>query len=102
MKKYQTAILILSAIGFAAAFALVSFASSENWPALFNLFLIIAGMVIPPAYMSPWLLSLYWNRPQSTPIFFLNAAFGWTALGWIGSLIWACITPEIMEELSDG
>ena len=57
-------------------------------------FWLILGAGAPIAYMTPWILSLYLNRPQSLPIFFLNAAFGWTAFGWVGSLVWAWLNFE--------
>lgn len=32
-----------------------------------------------------------WGKRNGTAIFMLNLFLGWTALGWVGALIWACI-----------
>jgi hypothetical protein len=39
-------------------------------------------------YFFPWLLAVA-RRRNRLPIFVLNAALGWTFIGWVGGLVWA-------------
>ena len=38
-----------------------------------------------------------YNKKHSAGIILLNLFLGWTFLGWLGSLIWACCDP-VKEE----
>lgn len=42
----------------------------------------------------------YWRaHPNRVPILLLNIFFGWTILGWVAALIWACLAlPERARE----
>ena len=33
------------------------------------------------------------NHPNTLPIFLVNLFFGWTFVGWVISLLWACTRP---------
>jgi hypothetical protein len=33
------------------------------------------------------------NHPNTLAIFVLNLFLGWTFVGWVAALVWACITP---------
>jgi hypothetical protein len=53
-----------------------------------------AGIVIIPtllvAYFIPALVAGYRGHHQTLAIVVLNLLLGWTVLGWIGALVWAC------------
>jgi hypothetical protein len=34
------------------------------------------------------------NHPFALPIFLLNLFLGWTFVGWVAALFWACTSPE--------
>jgi hypothetical protein len=41
----------------------------------------------------PTLVARSRNHPNSLPIFLVNLFFGWTFVGWMVALIWACTRP---------
>lgn len=48
----------------------------------------LALMII--SYWLPTLLAFHWRHRNRTAILVVNCFFGWTVIGWIVSLIWAC------------
>jgi len=48
-------------------------------------------------YFAPWLVSLMRRHRSKLAIFITNLVFGWTLLGWIIALIWAC-TGNVEEK----
>ena len=52
------------------------------------LVLILAGGV----YLLPAIVAGARQHRQKAPIFILTLFLGWTVLGWIGALAWACST----------
>jgi hypothetical protein len=55
---------------------------AEGW-------LIIIGFV--GIYFAPTTLASMRNNRQTLAIFMLNLLLGWTLLGWIAAVVWACI-----------
>ena len=87
MKKY---ILILVAlITSLGAWAQVSAPAGAGISIGFVIFLILIGLA---AYFIPAFVAK--GKENSVAIFFLNLFLGWTLLGWVGALIWACVTPR--------
>ena len=41
----------------------------------------------------PTLIAKSRNHPNTLPIFLVNLFLGWTFLGWVVSLVWACTRP---------
>jgi Superinfection immunity protein len=41
----------------------------------------------------PTLVAKSRNHPNTLPIFLVNLFFGWTFIGWVVSLVWACMRP---------
>ncbi len=52
---------------------------------------IIVLVMIVPLYFVPAIIASSRRAADKTGIFLLNLFLGWTFLGWIGSLIWACV-----------
>ena len=48
---------------------------------------VFLGFVL--AYFAPSILAYIREHQNAVPIFIINAVFGWTLLGWVGSLAWA-------------
>jgi hypothetical protein len=46
-------------------------------------------------YFVPSFVSVLNKHPQSNGITVLNLFLGWTVLGWVGALIWACCKKSI-------
>jgi hypothetical protein len=42
-------------------------------------------------YFLPAVVAYSRHHHQLVPILLINLFFGWTVLGWIGALIWACM-----------
>lgn len=43
------------------------------------------------AYLLPTYIATFRNAPRLSSIFLLNLLSGWTFLGWIAALVWACV-----------
>jgi len=41
----------------------------------------------------PTLVAKSRHHPNTLPIFLVNLFFGWTFIGWVVSLVWACTRP---------
>ena len=61
---------------------------------LFVLILLILGLLF---YFIPALVAQNNNHSQTGAIFALNLFLGWTLLGWVIALVWACIKSEEKE-----
>jgi hypothetical protein len=57
------------------------------------IFLIVAGLAL---YFIPTLVAVIRHHTQWGAIFALNLFLGWTFLGWVGALIWACSSFKYM------
>jgi len=50
--------------------------------------LILFGVVV---FLLPSIISANRNHPHMFAIAWLNILAGWTFVGWVGALVWACI-----------
>lgn len=55
--------------------------------------LVLALLLIVP-YFLPTIIAFSKGRKNKTAIFILNLLLGWTLLGWIACLVWACISDQ--------
>ena len=44
-------------------------------------------------YCIPLFVAMHRNHRQMLAIIVLNLLLGWTLLGWVGALVWACTNP---------
>jgi len=60
------------------------------------IFWLAAILVLLGFYFLPLLIAVKRKHHQGTAILVLNLFFGWTILGWIVALVWACtaVRPE--------
>lgn len=42
------------------------------------------------SYFIPFIVAKYRGHKQSLAIFMLTLFTGWTFIGWVGALVWAC------------
>ena len=56
-----------------------------------GLVLIVLGIIF---YFIPALVAQNNNHAQTGAIFALNLFLGWTLLGWVIALVWACMKSE--------
>ena len=54
---------------------------------------IMLALVLVSLYFLPTMIAGS-RHPNGGAIFFLNLLLGWTLLGWIGALVWACASPR--------
>jgi hypothetical protein len=54
--------------------------------------LMLAGILL--LYFLPALVAGRRGHPQATAIFVLNLLLGFTVLGWVGALVWACMNCQ--------
>ena len=59
-------------------------------------------------YFLPFIIALIRGHHQRLAIFFLNLLLGWTFIGWVASLIWACtktgmptIAPIVINNINN-
>jgi hypothetical protein len=45
-------------------------------------------------YLLPYAVAGYRGHPSKGTIAVLNLFAGWTFIGWIAALVWACTTPR--------
>jgi hypothetical protein len=52
--------------------------------------------IVAAIYLFPSIVAWIRGHKNETPIAILNLAFGWTVIGWVGCLAWACshLKPE--------
>ena len=60
----------------------------------FLLFVLTLSMLF---YFIPRLVALGRKHDNTTAIFFLNFFLGWTLIGWVGALVWACIKGRMEQ-----
>jgi hypothetical protein len=53
--------------------------------------IILFGLAV---YLIPSIVATARHHHNSLSILLLNIFFGWSGLGWIGALIWACTTTS--------
>lgn len=58
---------------------------------LTGLLFIFIGIII---YFIPTSVAQNKEHPQTSAILILNLFLGWTFLGWVIALVWACTNPE--------
>lgn len=76
----------------AAAIFLAANLSKDAWGEIGNVSggLIILGLAAF-IYFIPSVVAHSQNRRQRGAIFMLNLLAGWTVLGWIAAMVWACV-----------
>jgi hypothetical protein len=58
---------------------------------------IIIFFLILTFYFLPSVIASSRKTGHQGMIFFINAVFGWTVLGWVAALIWAVVEkPDLM------
>jgi len=46
-------------------------------------------------YLLPTIIAAFRRHPNALAIFLIDFLLGWTAVGWIGALVWSLIKPEV-------
>lgn len=52
--------------------------------------ILTAWAVVAGVYFLPCLIAGARNHPQGGPILIVNLFLGWTLIGWVAALAWAC------------
>ncbi len=55
---------------------------------------IVVIILIVGFYLVPTLIAETRGAKHAGSIFAINLLFGWTILGWIAALIWACVEDQ--------
>lgn len=48
-------------------------------------------------YMLPWAIAVTRGKASRWGVFWLTLMTGWTVVGWIGSLVWACLPHGVVQ-----
>ena len=51
---------------------------------------LIVWLILGALYFVPTIISNVRQHHNSSAIFALNLLIGWTFIGWVGALVWAC------------
>jgi len=81
------------------SFYFIGQASSDIGEA-FVLYLLIPALVIF-TYFIPSYVASKRNASHTVAIFVVNLFLGWSLLGWVGALVWAIMSPEKSDGLSE-
>jgi hypothetical protein len=54
--------------------------------------LLILGILLGMYFLPSGVAAMRSHR-QAIAIFMLNIFLGWTVIGWVGALVWACTNP---------
>lgn len=52
---------------------------------------LIAFIVAVAVYFLPLIVAAWRNMPNAVAIVVLNVVAGWTFVGWVVALVWACL-----------
>lgn len=90
--KNLIGILALGALGF---LVVSHYATDNTFGALATLIQVILFLFLPlTAYLTPTIIAGMRRHRNLLSIFVLNFCLGWTLLGWVISLVWACMATE--------
>ncbi len=59
--------------------------------------MVLAGVV---PYLVPTVVAAYRDLPDKHAIFFLNLLLGWTVIGWLAALVWACSSTSTAQPIA--
>jgi hypothetical protein len=51
---------------------------------------VVLFVVLLPIYFLPAIIGIVRKKKNAIAIFVLDLFAGWTVVGWIGALVWAC------------
>ncbi len=57
-----------------------------------EIILVMIILIVP--YFLPTIIAFSKNRSNKVPIMLINLLLGWSGIGWLGSLIWACMPDK--------
>jgi hypothetical protein len=57
---------------------------------------VVVALVAIGVYLLPTIIAGVRHSTRWTAIFALNLFLGWTFIGWIGALVWACTSTTSM------
>ena len=60
--------------------------------------ILVIGVVF---YFTPGAVASHRKHHQEGAIWVLNLFLGWTLLGWVGALVWACTTVKEPPKTTD-
>jgi hypothetical protein len=89
--------LVISVLAlYATAFAVVIHATTTGhlWLMLFYAVAVVVAAVGIWVYFLPSYISHKRSHPNRTAILVLNLVGGWTVVGWIVAIVWACLNVE--------
>lgn len=55
---------------------------------------IFCILVVFSGYLLPWIIALFTQHKNATPILVSSIFFNWTGVGWVINLIWSLTTYE--------
>jgi RsiW-degrading membrane proteinase PrsW (M82 family) len=90
----QTGLTAVAAAAGAIVLALIVNGISAVTPAAPAVLMVVVTFVLLAIYFAPAIISSDRKHPNKTAIFVLNFFLGWTFIGWIAALIWACTNSQ--------
>jgi len=52
--------------------------------------IFVGGLI----YFLPWIVAIVRSQRNRAAIAVLNLLTGWTIIGWVGALVWACVNQD--------
>jgi hypothetical protein len=97
--------LTIAILGF-EAFVILDQAPTQD--SAVRLILIAFGWVATLVYFVPTFIAAAREHPNALPILIVNAVFGWSLIGYVVALVWACkaieprLTPQQLASIIGG
>jgi hypothetical protein len=60
------------------------------------IFLAVGALFALALFFLPTLVARSRSHPNTTAIFLVNLLVGWTFIGWVVALVWACTRPAVV------
>jgi ABC-type transport system involved in cytochrome c biogenesis permease component len=59
---------------------------------------LITLVILGSIYLLPTLVAMFREHRNALAIFVMNLCLGWTFIGWVGALVWACTNNVYADE----
>ena len=84
-------IVAVASVFFQLLFLVGMMSSASHGGDDFGRLMVCEGLSILMFMMVPWVLAIERKHKHRLAIFWLSLLLGWTILGWVIALVWACM-----------
>lgn len=86
----QKKISYFTAVGLVLGIASVAVAKDSSSGASNSMLMVVGIVVLGMMYLTPTIIGYIRKKSNKFAILILNLLLGWSVIGWVVALIWAC------------